>query len=222
MGPITVVIADDHRLVRESLISVLQADGQIRVVGEAGDGHEALTVIRDTAPQVAIVDISMPGLSGIEVVRRLHQDQPSTRCLVLTMHLDEEYVLHVVRAGASGYLLKDSPTSELIDAVQAVAHGKGHFGSHAARVLAEQMQNPQRSASDPYGDLTAREREVFHLIVEGDSTKLIARKLEISVKTAENHRSRVMAKLGARNSADVVRYAARKGLIADTPDQPEG
>lgn len=218
MNPVSVLIADDHRLVRESLISVLQADGSIRVIGEAGDGHEALQRVRELAPQVAIIDISMPGLSGIEVVRRLRQEAPNTRCLVLTMHQDEEYVLHVVRAGASGFLLKDSPASELIAAVLEVAQGQGHFGAHAARVLAEQMHNPQRSSGDPYGELTAREREVFHLIVEGDSTKLIARKLEISVKTAENHRSRVMAKLGARNSADVVRYAARKGLISESPD----
>ena len=155
------------------------------------------------------------------MVRRLRQEAPDTRCLVLTMHQDEEYVLHVVRAGAAGFLLKDSPASELIAAVLEVANGKGHFGAHAARVLAEQMHNPQRSSGDPYGELTAREREVFHLIVEGDSTKLIARKLEISVKTAENHRSRVMSKLGARNSADVVRYAARKGLIAESPDLGE-
>ena len=221
MHPVSVLIADDHRLVRESLISVLQADGSIRVIGEAGDGNEALQRVRELAPQVAIIDISMPGLSGIEVVRRLRQEAPDTRCLVLTMHQDEEYVLHVVRAGAAGFLLKDSPASELIAAVLEVANGKGHFGAHAARVLAEQMHNPQRSSGDPYGELTAREREVFHLIVEGDSTKLIARKLEISVKTAENHRSRVMSKLGARNSADVVRYAARKGLIAESPDLGE-
>lgn len=221
MNSITVVIADDHRLVRESLISVLQAAGGIAVVGEAGDGVDAVQVIRDRVPQVAIVDISMPGLNGLEVVRRVRHDVPDTRCLVLTMHQDEEYVLHVVRAGAAGFLLKDSPTAELIAAVRELADGKGHFGPHAARVLAEQMHNPQRDAGDPYGDLTPREREVFHLIVEGDSTKHIARKLDISVKTAENHRSRVMAKLGARNSADVVRYAARKGLIADAPDLGE-
>ncbi len=217
MGPVSVVIADDHRLVRESLITVLEASGQCRVIGEAGDGIEAIAQVERCQPQVAIVDISMPGLNGLEVVRRLGQSAPRTRCLVLTMHDDEEYVLRVVRAGAAGYMRKDGPARELIEAVCAVAAGRGHFDAHAARTLAAQIQHPERQQADPYGELTSREREVFHLIVEGNSTKVIARMLEISVKTVENHRCKVMAKIGARNSADVVRYAARKGLIAEPP-----
>lgn len=213
MTPIRLLIADDHRLVRESLVAVLQASGQVQVVGQAGDGLQAIEQIVALAPQVAVVDISMPGLSGIEVVRRARSLAPATRCLVLTMHEDEEYVLHVVRAGAAGYLVKDSPAADLLRAVHDVAAGRGHFGAYAARVLAEQLQRPERQHADPYGDLTAREREVFHLIVEGKSTKLIAQQLQISAKTAENHRSRLMAKLGVRNSAELVRYAARKGLI---------
>lgn len=215
MGPVSVVIADDHRLVRESLISVLESSGRCRVVGQTGDGLEAIAMIQSLRPQVAVVDISMPGLSGLEVVRRLAQSAIKVRCLVLTMHEDEEYVLRVVRAGAAGFLRKDSPARELIDAICAIAAGRTHFDAHAARILAEQIQHPERTQADPYGDLTAREREVFHLIVEGLSTKEIARRLDISVKTAENHRARVMSKLGARNSADVVRFAARKGLIAE-------
>lgn len=217
MGPVTLIIADDHRMVRESLVTVLEASGRCRVLGQAGDGLDAIKLVAELEPQVAIVDISMPGLNGLEVVRRLTQSSVKTRCLVLTMHDDEEYVLRVVRAGAAGYLRKDSAARELVEAVCAVADGRGHFDAHAARVLAEQIQHPERAQTDPYGDLTAREREVFHLIVEGNSTKLIARKLEISVKTAGNHRAKVMSKLGARNSADVVRFAARKGLIAEPP-----
>jgi two-component system, NarL family, response regulator NreC len=216
MGPITLVIADDHRLVRESLVAVLNASGECRVVGEAGDGSAAIQQVLALQPRVAVVDISMPGLSGIEVVRRLSREAPATRCLVLTMHEEEEYLLQVVRAGAAGYLVKDSPAAELLHAVRAIAAGRAHFGPEAARILAEQVQRPERATADPYGDLTNREREVFHLIVEGRTTKEIARRLGISVKTAENHRSRVMAKLGARNSAEIVRYAARKGLI-DVP-----
>jgi two-component system, NarL family, response regulator NreC len=132
---------------------------------------------------------------------------------VLTMHEEEEYVVHAVRAGASGYLLKDSATSELILAVGNLHAGRGHFGASAARVLAEQVHKPKVDLEDPYGSLTAREREVFHLMIEGQSSKEIARKLVISAKTVENHRARVLEKLKARNTADVVRYAMRKGLL---------
>ena len=212
-GPIRVVIADDHTIVRESLVGVLEASGECRVVGQAADGIEAIEKTLALRPDVVILDISMPRLSGIEVVRRLHAELPATRTLVLTMHEEEEYVLHVVRAGASGFLLKDSAISELIAAVRDLHAGRGHYGAYAARVLAEQLQQPQRMLSDPYGRMTPREREVFHLIVEGQTTKEIARKLAISTKTAENHRGHVLQKLKARNSAEVVRYAVRKGLL---------
>lgn len=212
-GPIRVVIADDHTIVRESLVGVLEASGECRVVGQAADGIEAIEKTLALRPDVVILDISMPRLSGIEVVRRLHAELPATRTLVLTMHEEEEYVLHVVRAGASGFLLKDSAISELIAAVRDLHAGRGHYGAYAARVLAEQLQQPQRMLSDPYGGMTSREREVFHLIVEGQTTKEIARKLAISTKTAENHRGHVLQKLKARNSAEVVRYAVRKGLL---------
>ena len=210
---IRVLIADDHTIVRESLVGVLEASGECQVVGQAADGIEAIEKALALRPDVAILDISMPRLNGIEVVRRLHAELPATRTLVLTMHEEEEYVLHVVRAGASGFLLKDSAISELIAAVRDLHAGRGHYGAYAARVLAEQLQQPQRTLDDPYGAMTAREREVFHLIVEGQTTKEIARRLGISTKTAENHRAHVLQKLKARNSADVVRYAVRKGLF---------
>jgi DNA-binding NarL/FixJ family response regulator len=212
-GPIRVLIADDHTIVRESLVGVLEASGECHVVGQAADGIEAIEKALALRPDVAILDISMPRLNGIEVVHRLHAELPSTRTLVLTMHEEEEYVLQVVRAGASGFLLKDSAISELISAVRNLHAGRGHYGAYAARVLAEQLQQPQRTLDDPYGEMTAREREVFHLIVEGQTTKEIARRLDISTKTAENHRAHVLQKLKARNSADVVRYAVRKGLL---------
>jgi DNA-binding NarL/FixJ family response regulator len=213
MSPIRILIADDHNLVRESLVSVLNASGACLVVGEAADGLTAVDKALELRPDVAIIDISMPGLSGIEVVRRLHAELPATPTLVLTMHDEDEYVLHVVRAGASGFLLKDSATSELIQAVRDLHAGRKHFGGNAARVLAEQVRQPGPALADPYGRLTTREREVFHLIVEGASSKEVARKLEISVKTAENHRAHVLEKIGAHNTADVVRYAVRKGLL---------
>jgi len=132
---------------------------------------------------------------------------------VLTMHQEDEYVLQAVRAGASGYLVKDSAASELLAAVRSLHAGHRHFGPQAARALAVQVQYPERVPEDPYGNLTAREREVFHLMVEGLTTKEIARRLEISTKTAENHRSRVLAKLDVRNTAELVRYALRRGLL---------
>ena len=213
MSLIRVLIADDHTLVRESLVAMLNASGVCQVVAEAADGVTAVEKALQVRPDIAIVDISMPRLSGVEVVRRLHAELPATRTLVLTMHEEDEYVLHVVRAGASGYLLKDSPSSELILAVRNLHAGRGHFSSNATRVLAEQVHQPTPDLNDPYGSLTAREREVFHLIVEGKTSKEVARLLGISAKTAENHRARILDKLDAHNTADVVRYAMRKGLL---------
>jgi DNA-binding NarL/FixJ family response regulator len=211
--PIRVLIADDHTLVRESLVSVLNSSGTCQVIAEAADGMEAVEKALATRPDVAVVDISMPRLNGVEVVRRLHEALPETRVLVLTMHYEEEYVLQLVQAGAAGYLGKDSATSELIAAVKTLSEGRGYFSPQAAKVLAESVQRPQRRLDDPYGDLTAREREVFHLMIQGLSTKLIARQLDISVKTAENHRVRVLNKLDVHNAAELVRYAVRRGLL---------
>ena len=208
-----VLIADDHVLVRESLVSLLQSGGDVQVVAQASDGIETVEKAIATRPDVVVTDISMPRLGGIEVVRRLHEAVPGARVLVLTMHQEDEYVLQAVRAGASGYLVKDSAAAELLAAVRSLQAGRGYFGPQASRALAEQMQNPDRTVDDPYGRLTAREREVFHLVIEGLTTKEIARRLDISVKTAENHRARVIAKVGVRNTAELVRYALRRGLL---------
>ena len=213
MKPIRVLVADDHTLLREGLVALLNRSGECAVVAEAADGMAAVEAAVRTRPDVAVVDISMPRLNGMEVVRRLAHDCPDTRVLVVTMHAEEEYVLHVVRAGAAGFLLKDSAGSELLAAVKSLASGHGYFGPHAAKVLATQMQQPKAQLDDPYRGLTPREREVFHLIVEGLTTKEIARKLEISGKTAENHRTRVLEKLDARNTAELIRYAVRHGLM---------
>ena len=213
MTPIRVLIADDHTLVRESLVGLLQSEGDVMVVAQAADGMETVEKALAVRPDVVVADLSMPRLGGIEVVRRLREALPDTRVLVLTMHQEDEYVLQAVRAGASGYLVKDSAASELLAAVRNLHAGRGHFGPQAARTLAEQLQHPERTLDDPYGRLTPREREVFHLIAEGLTTKEIARKLDISAKTAENHRARVLDKVGVRNTAELVRYALRKGLL---------
>ncbi len=210
---IRVVVADDHTILREGLVALLNGSGDCQVVAQAADGVAAVEAALRFRPDVVVLDISMPRLNGIEVVRRLAHELESTRILVLTMHAEEEYVLHVVRAGAAGFLLKDSAATELLAAVRALAAGRGYFAGHASRVLAQQVQQPHAPLADPYRDLTPREREVFHLIVEGLTTKEIARRLEIGPKTAENHRSRVLDKLGARNTAELIRYAVKRGLM---------
>jgi two-component system, NarL family, response regulator NreC len=210
---IRVLVADDHTILREGLVSIINASGDCQVVAQAADGIAAIEAAHRTHPDVAVLDISMPKLNGIEVVRRLSKELESTRILVLTMHSEEEYVLHVVRAGAAGFLLKDSATSEMLAAIRALGAGRGYFGSHASRVLAQQVQQPKQSLEDPYRGLTPREREVFHLIVEGMTTKEIAKRLDISTKTAENHRSRALEKMEVRNTAELIRYAVRHGLM---------
>ena len=211
---VRVLIADDHTLVRKGLVSLLADSGECEVVAEAADGLEAVEKAQALRPDVAILDLTMPRLTGLEAVQRIHEALPQTRILVLTAHEEEEYVLPLVRAGASGYLIKDSAVAELMAAVRALHAGHGYFGPQAARVLAEQYRHPERASADPYSGLSPREREVFHLVVKGQTTKEIARALGISVKTADNHRYRLMEKLGVHNAAELVRYAARHGLLA--------
>jgi DNA-binding NarL/FixJ family response regulator/two-component sensor histidine kinase len=214
MKPVRVLLADDHTVVREGLVALLQGDGRCEVVAQAGDGIEAVDRASACRPDVAIVDLSMPRLPGIDVVQRIHKALPATRILVLTYHDEEEYVLPLVRAGASGYLVKDAASTDLLRAVEALAAGQAWFGPQAARVLADAQRRSATSADDdPYERLTPREREVMRLVCDGHSTKAVARLLEISVKTAENHRSRVLDKLAVSNTAELVRFAARRGLV---------
>lgn len=213
LSRVRVLVADDHTIVRQGIVSLLAESGECEVVAEAADGLEAVEKALATHPEVAILDLSMPRLSGLEVVRRIHEALPQTRVLVLTVHEEEEYVLPLVRAGAAGYLIKDSAVAELLAAVRALQAGQGYFCPQAARALAAHYQNPKGTLDDPYGTLSPREREVFHLVVDGRTTKEVARALGISVKTADNHRYRLMEKLGLHNTAELVRYAARRGLL---------
>jgi two-component system, NarL family, response regulator NreC len=210
---IKVVVADDHDIVREGLVSIINNASDCQVVGQACDGVEALVLLEQLSPDILVVDISMPRLNGLEVVRKASQQFKSCQILVLTMHEEEEYVVHMVRAGASGYLVKSSASQHLLSAIRHLAVGKSYFGQFASQVLAEQYLNPSENLNDPYKNLTEREREVFHLVISGASTKDIARILAISVKTAENHRGKVLEKLNMHNSVELVRYAAKKGLL---------
>ncbi len=210
---IRVLIADDHTIVRQGIVSLLRDSGQCDVVGEAANGLEAVEKAIATRPDVALIDITMPRLNGLEAVRRIREASPGTSILVLTVHDDEEYVLPIVRAGAAGYLLKNTASAELVAGVIALSEGKTWFGPEAMRAMAEQLRRPSEVPADPYQRLTAREREVFHLVVEGKPSKEISRLLGISIKTAENHRARLMEKLDVHNTAALVNYAARKGLL---------
>ena len=210
---IRILVADDHTIVRQGIVSLLNDSGQCEVVAEAANGLEAVEKAIATRPDVALIDITMPRLNGLEAVRRMREALPDTHILVLTVHDDEEYVLPIVRAGAAGYLLKNTAAGELMKAVQALSEGRSYFGPEAMRAMAEQLQRPTEAPADPYQRLTPREREVFHLVVEGKASKEISRLLGISVKTAENHRARLMEKLDVHNTAELVKYAARKGLL---------
>ena len=213
MQPIRVIVADDHTILREGVVALLSSDAVVQVVAQTNDGPTTLEQTIALRPDVLVIDISLPYMGGIEVLRRLRQDSPRTRSLVLTMHEEEEYVVHAVHAGAYGFLLKDSASRELLSAVRDLAAGRKHFGTHAAHVLAQQMTRPSVPMDDPYRDLTLREREIFHLIIEGLTTKEVAKRLDISVRTAENHRNHVLSKLEVRNTAGLIRYAARYRLL---------
>lgn len=213
MGKIRVLLADDHTIVRQGLVGILMGSPEMEVVGEAADGAEAVEKSLKVKPDVVVLDISMPHLNGLEAARRIHEALPATRILVLTMHDDEEYILKMVRAGASGYLLKDGAASELLAGIRALKAGKPYFGPHATKALAEAFQRGESAPEEPFARLTDREREIFQLVVEGKTNKEIAGVLFISPKTVDNHRTRLMEKMGLHSTAELIRYAARHKLL---------
>jgi DNA-binding NarL/FixJ family response regulator len=208
-----VLIADDHTIVRHGLVGILNATDDIEVVGQAGNGAEAVKCAIDLKPDIVLLDISMPRLNGLEAARRIHKALPSSHILVLTMHEDEEYVLKMVRAGVSGYIVKDGAVSELIAAIRAVKSGKTWFGPQASQALADAWQDGAALPDDPLERLTNREREVLLLIIEGKTNSQVSETLGVSPKTVDNHRTRLMEKLGVHNTAELVRFAARHGLL---------
>ncbi|HEX4873038.1 MAG TPA: response regulator transcription factor [Nevskiaceae bacterium] len=212
---IRLLVCDDHTIVRQGLVSMLEETGECQVVAQAADGAQAVELAMKHQPDIVVTDLSMPRLSGLEVVKRVRAQLPGVKTLVLTVHEEDEYILPIIRAGASGFLNKDTSVADLMAAIKTIHAGQAYFGPRAAKALADQHQRPRGETSfDPYESLTARERETFHLVVEGKTTKEIANILDIGVKTAENHRARMMEKLGVRNTAEVVRFAARKGLLS--------
>jgi DNA-binding NarL/FixJ family response regulator len=209
-----VVLADDHLLFREGMKRLIQEMPGVEVIGEASDGLELLDLLKESSPDLAIVDISMPNLRGIEAAREIKVLHPGTEVLILTMHKSKEYLYHSISAGAKGYLLKEDSDAELFSAIKTIRNG-GIYLTHAmAGELAEDLSQLLAGKGQiPREPLTIREREVLKLIAEGKSNNEIAELLYISRRTAENHRASIMKKLRAKKPADLVRYAAERGII---------
>jgi two-component system response regulator NreC len=207
-----VFLADDHAIVREGLRALLQRHPGFEVVGEAGDGREALAEIERTRPDVIVMDIAMPQLNGLEATRRVRTLVPGTRVLVLSMYDDAEYVQQILDAGASGYVLKGSASRELLDALAALRQGRRYVTPSLELHAAPRRSGAPPRARDP---LTAREREVLQLLAEGCSYAQIGERLGISPKTAETHRTHIATKLGIRDLAGLVKYAIRKRLVQE-------
>jgi DNA-binding NarL/FixJ family response regulator len=216
VNKIRVLLADDHTLIRAGLRMVVEAQPDLTVVGEASDGREAVAMAEKLKPGVAVMDIGMPNLNGIEASRQIRAALPETQVVMLSMHSDEGYVLRALKAGAKAYLLKDSAEADLARAIRAAAAGKSFFSPAVGQVLLEDyMRRLQRTgAEDSYELLSPREREILQLVAEGKSSKDIANLLGLSVYTVETHRARVMQKLNLRGIPELILYAVRKGIIS--------
>lgn len=207
-----VLIADDHGIVREGLRRLLESEPDFDVCGEASDGEDLLEQAERTRPDVVILDITMPRLGGLETLERLRKRLPSAKAILLSVHGDPPFVQSAVALGADGYLLKNGPASDVIEAVRAVVRGGSFFSPAIAREIVEQLRAPGRG-DDPFSVLSSREREILHMIADGLSAKEIAASLSISTKTVEAHRTSLMRKLGVRKATELVRYALRHGLV---------
>jgi DNA-binding NarL/FixJ family response regulator len=207
--PLRILLADDHQMFTQSLRSILERE-KFEVVGEATDGHEAVKLAEKHRPDIAVLDLGMPGLNGLSAAREIEKVSPDTKTIILTSHPDEQYVVDALRAGATGYVLKTTASADLVAAIREVSRGSLYLSEGVSRdALRSHLANEEKSV----GVLSGREREVLQLIAEGKSTKEIAALLSLSVKTIETHRTRLMAKLGIHETAGLVRYAIRKGFI---------
>jgi two-component system response regulator NreC len=212
---IKVVLADDHQIVRHGLRSLLSAEPDIKVVGEADNGRAVVRLVQELSPQVVIMDISMPDLNGIEATRQILSDSSGVKVIALSMHSDSLFVLNMFKAGASGYLLKDCALEELVKAVRTVMNRKIYLSPSISDIVIKDFVigwSPEDSTSSAYSILTAREREVLQLMAEGKTTNQIAESLCISVKTVEAHRKQLMTKLDIHSVAELTKYAIRQGL----------
>jgi two-component system, NarL family, response regulator NreC len=207
---IRILLADDHAVVRQGFGRILASHTDLEVIGEAGNGREAVELAGELKPDVVVMDVSMPELNGIEATRRLMKASPRTRVLALSMHKDSVYVREILRAGAQGFLLKDASDSDLITAVRAVGQGQGYISPSVSEAV---LSDYRRHVTDPIDLLTSREREVLQLIAEGKTNKDIAAALNLSIYTVDAHRGRIMEKLNLHSTGEIVRFAMRNGLI---------
>jgi two-component system, NarL family, response regulator NreC len=216
MKKLRVLLADDHILMRSGLRALLDRQPNLEVVGESENGRETVALAASLKPDVVVMDVGMPILNGIEATQTIVTQNPTVAVVILSMHADESYVMRALKAGARGYLLKDSAAADLIGAIQATSQGKSFFSPKVSRILAEDYVRvlKQKGAVDTYDLLTSREREILQLLAEGKTNKEVATALNISAYTVETHRGHILQKLDLHNSAELVLYAVRKGIIS--------
>ena len=216
MKKMRILLADDHAVTRAGLRLLLERQANIEIVGEAENGRELVELATALTPDIAVVDIAMPNLNGIEATRQIVAKHPRLSVVILSMYSDETYVMRALEAGARAFLLKDSAIADLIGAVEAVSQGKSFFSPKISRILAEDYVRTlkQRNAVDTYELLTSREREIIQLLAEGKTNKEVATLLNISVYTVETHRNKILQKLNLHNTAELVLYAVRKRIIS--------
>jgi DNA-binding NarL/FixJ family response regulator len=210
MKRIRILLADDHPVVRRGFQMILAEQSDMEIVGEAGNGREALELAAKLKPDVVVMDVAMPELNGIEATRRMAENAPHARVLALSMHKDSVYVRETLRAGARGYLLKDSVAADLVSAVRAVAAGEGYLSPAVSDAV---LDDYRRHVTNPIDLLTSREREVLQMLAEGKTNKEIAGVLNLSVYTVDAHRGRIMEKINVHSINELVRFAVRNGLI---------
>lgn len=215
MGAIRILLADDHTLVRAGIRSLLESLPDVEIVGECEDGREAVALVEKHSPDVAVLDIGMPGLNGIEAARRISATSSRTRIVMLSMHTEPTYVRQALEAGASGYLLKSAAASELPLAIRSVMRGETYLTPRISQEVVRGYLRPEEgSAPAPLAGLTGRQREILQLVAEGQSTKEIAHRLNVSIKTVETHRQRLMDRLDIHDVPGLVRFAIRAGIVS--------
>ena len=216
MKKLKILLADDHALMRTGLRALLERQPNLEIVGESENGRHAVDLAKTLEPDVVVMDVGMPVLNGIEATQQIVAGHPATAVIILSMHSDESYVMRALKAGARGYLLKDSAPADLLSAIQAVSQHKSFFSPKVSRILAEDYVRvlKHKGAVDSYDLLTSREREILQLIAEGKANKEVATSLNISPYTVETHRKHILEKLNLHNPAELILYAVRKGIIS--------